>query len=64
MKAILIIYTAALASLGTFPAIATVKPTPEERDDDDYRDLPRIAFGFNRRNFGRLRQLIDVINAI
>jgi len=24
--------------------------------------LARIAFGFNRRDYGRLRQLIDVLN--
>ncbi|HSA01509.1 MAG TPA: LOG family protein, partial [Candidatus Paceibacterota bacterium] len=46
------------------PAIAPADPSPEERDDEDYPDLPRIALGFNRRNFGRLRQLIDVINSI
>jgi len=26
-------------------------------------DLPRIAFGFNRRDYGRLRQFIDVLNS-
>ncbi|MEI7732806.1 MAG: LOG family protein [Verrucomicrobiota bacterium] len=36
--------------------------TPDERDDDDDVALPRIAFGFNRRGYGRLRQLIDVLN--
>jgi hypothetical protein len=25
--------------------------------------MPRLAFHFNRRNYGRLRQLIDAINA-
>jgi hypothetical protein len=39
-----------------------IKPTPEEVEQDDQLDLPRIAFGFNRRDYGRLRQLIDLLN--
>ncbi len=35
----------------------------EERDEPDLADLPRLAFHFNRRNLGRLRQLIDYLNA-
>jgi uncharacterized protein (TIGR00730 family) len=36
-----------------------------KEEADEYRvvTLPRLAFQFNRRNFGRLRELIDVINA-
>src|SRR5712692_5852930 len=41
-----------------------IKPTPEEREDNAFLDLPRIAFGFNRRDYGRLRQLIDVLNSL
>jgi len=37
--------------------------TPEEREDNDLVDLPRIAFGFDRRQYGRLRKLIDVLNS-
>lgn len=37
-------------------------PTPEEAEAHDALDLARIAFGFNRRAYGRLRQLIDVLN--
>ena len=33
-----------------------------ERDDTEVAHLPRLVFQFNRRNFGRLRMLIDVIN--
>ena len=32
--------------------------------DEDFVDLPRIAFGFNRHDYGRLRQLIDVLNRL
>src|SRR5499427_8885256 len=41
------------------PQIKRIDPTPEELVDDDNTDLPRIAFGFNRRDYGRLRQLVD-----
>jgi uncharacterized protein (TIGR00730 family) len=44
--------------------IHSISPTPEELADDDNTDLPRIAFGFNRRDYGRLRQLIDVLNSL
>ncbi len=39
-----------------------IPPTPEEADDAEHLDLQRLAFGFNRRDYGRLRQLIDVLN--
>ena len=35
---------------------------PEEHDDPELADLPRLIFQFDRRNYGRLRQLIDCIN--
>jgi uncharacterized protein (TIGR00730 family) len=38
-------------------------PFPVERDDPATLHLPRLAFRFDRRNFGRLRMLIDRINA-
>ncbi len=46
------------------PLIQRIEPTAEEIADDDHTDLPRIAFGFNRRDYGRLRQLIDVLNGL
>lgn len=35
---------------------------PDEKDEPELADLPRLVFRFNRRNLGRLRQLIDAIN--
>jgi uncharacterized protein (TIGR00730 family) len=43
--------------------IKTIKATPEERRDNDQLNLARIAFAFNRRDYGRLRQLIDALNS-
>ena len=33
-----------------------------EADDDHLADLPRLSFQFDRKSFGRLRQMIDRIN--
>jgi uncharacterized protein (TIGR00730 family) len=44
--------------------IENAPPTPEEIEDKDRLDLARIAFNFNRRDYGRLRQLIDVLNGL
>jgi hypothetical protein len=33
-----------------------------EMDDADVIDLPRLVIDFNRKDFGRLRSLIDAIN--
>jgi len=43
--------------------IHIAQPTAEELEDKDHLDLARIAFNFNRRDYGRVRQLIDVVNA-
>lgn len=43
--------------------IQIISATPEELADQDFVDLPRLAFGFDRRNYGRLRQMIDVLNS-
>lgn len=40
-----------------------IEPTSEEAEDGEHLNLQRIAFGFNRRDYGRLRQLIDVLNS-
>jgi uncharacterized protein (TIGR00730 family) len=44
--------------------IQKIQATPEEVEDGDNVPLPRIAFGFNRRDYGRLRQLYDVLNGL
>ncbi len=44
--------------------IKPIKPTPDETEDQDNLDLARIAFGFNRHDYGRLRQLIDALNGV
>ena len=46
------------------PKIQKIEATPEEIEDDDNVSLPRIGFGFNRRDYGRLRQLYDVLNGL
>ena len=35
---------------------------PEEQNEPDLADLPRLIFTPHRRNFGRLRKLIDAVN--
>jgi hypothetical protein len=35
---------------------------PEEHGEPSLVALPRLVFRFNRRNLGRLRQLIDCVN--
>ena len=50
--------------INTGPPIKRIKVTAEEVADDDQVDLPRIAFNFNRKDYGRLRQLIDVLNSV
>lgn len=44
--------------------VHAIEPLPEERDDNDALQYPRIAFGFDRRQYGRLRQFIDVLNSL
>lgn len=42
--------------------IVTTEPTAAEIEDDDALDRERITFLFDRRHFGRLRQMIDQLN--
>jgi uncharacterized protein (TIGR00730 family) len=38
-------------------------PLPEETDEPEVKDLPRLVLDFNRKNFGGLKELIDSINS-
>ena len=44
--------------------IQVIQPTPEEVEDGDHLDLARIGFNFNRRSYGRLRAMVDVLNGL
>ncbi len=44
--------------------IELCEATGEEREDDDHVELPRLSFGFDRKSYGRLRELIDRLNAL
>jgi uncharacterized protein (TIGR00730 family) len=50
-----------LLSEGTFEIRGAL---PEELDEPDLRDLPRLTFVSNRRSASRLRQLIDHLNRL
>ena len=43
--------------------LTVIEPTSEEREDNQFLSLPRIAFEFNKRDYGRLRQMVDVLNS-
>jgi uncharacterized protein (TIGR00730 family) len=42
--------------------VTQTEPLPEEADDPDMLELPRLLVRFNREDYARLRQMIDVIN--
>ena len=44
--------------------MTTARATPEEVENNDHLDFARIVFNFNRRDYSRLRQLIDVLNGL
>ena len=44
--------------------IERARPFPPEVSSDDHLDLPRLGLRFDRRQFGRLRSLIDAINGL
>ena len=44
--------------------IRPTRPLAPERSGEDHLELPRIAFRFDRIHYGRLRQLIDALNAL
>jgi uncharacterized protein (TIGR00730 family) len=51
------------ADINTGAPMKRIEPTPEELEDNEHVELPRIAFNFNRKDYGRLRQMIDVLNS-
>jgi uncharacterized protein (TIGR00730 family) len=51
------------ADIVTGEKFRLIGATPEEMEDNDVVELPRIAFGFDRRSYGRLRKLIDLLNS-
>ena len=50
------------ADIVTGQEIKPVEAFPEEKSDEDALGMKRVAFGFNRRDYGRLRELIDALN--
>jgi uncharacterized protein (TIGR00730 family) len=44
--------------------IRPTKPLSPERSGDDHLELPRLALRFDRMHYGRLRQLINALNAL
>jgi uncharacterized protein (TIGR00730 family) len=50
---------AEILSSGTFKRTEAL---PDERDEPELADMPRLTFHFDRHKLGRLRQLIDAIN--
>jgi len=52
------------ADINTGGPIKRIEPTPDEVEGNDHVELPRIGFKFNRRDYGRLRQMVDVLNSV
>lgn len=51
------------ADISSGGQIERTGPLPQESDDPHLAALPRLIFQFDRRNIGRLRQMVDAINA-
>jgi uncharacterized protein (TIGR00730 family) len=49
--------------LGPHGEIYLSGPLPEEMDEPELGDLPRLVLSFNRKDFGGLKSLIDYINS-
>jgi uncharacterized protein (TIGR00730 family) len=47
----------------TSGSIRPTKPLSPERSTRDHLELPRVAFRFDKRHYGRLRQMIDTLNS-
>ncbi len=46
------------------PPVRIIPPLPEEIEDEEHLEFSRIAFGFDRKSYGRLREFIDRLNAL
>ena len=53
---------AKFGSYATDGVIVRADPSPVERSERDHLELARLSLLFNRRQPGRLRQLIDAVN--
>ena len=53
----------AFSDILTTPELRTVDPSPQEIADGDALEHKRLALAFRQNDFGRLRQLIDELNA-
>lgn len=42
--------------------IKASRPLEAEKEESEIADLPRLIFRFNRRSYGRLKQMVDLIN--
>jgi hypothetical protein len=52
------------ASLCVAGSFRVTLPLPEEANETSIAHLPRLVFQFNRKDHGKLRQLIDELNAL
>jgi uncharacterized protein (TIGR00730 family) len=52
------------ADLVTNGNIRVCQALPSEEEDTEAQGLPRLAFAFNRRDYSRLREMIDVLNRL
>jgi hypothetical protein len=44
--------------------VRRIEAAADEREDEDFPELPRIAFGFDRKSYGRLREFVDRLNGL
>lgn len=51
------------AILGTQKKMYLSGPLPEEEDETEIKELPRLVLSFNRKDFGELKALIDAVNS-
>ncbi|MFN2608558.1 MAG: TIGR00730 family Rossman fold protein [Acidimicrobiales bacterium] len=56
--------SSAFADICAKGAMEASGPLPAEVADDDHVELPRLVFRFNRMSYGRLRALVDALNAL